>query len=153
MLECDHHILGSVSVSALIVATIALLLLGAADAAFLDQSWWWLDSPARFSAKFKLLLPWHALVHVDSLLPLDLQRETYPSSHNRRHIARDCLDPGKSARLRPWLAIPAGFISASFATGSFLPDGIALRCLGHRLVRPLYVAGDSSDHHIGWSHD
>jgi PAP2 superfamily len=120
VLDYDHHILGTVSVSALIIATIALLLLGAARRCLPGSIMVVVGfASAILGAEvLKHLLPWHALVPVDSLLPLDLQRETYPSGHATAGtslvIALILVSP---ARLRPWLAIPAGFISASFATG------------------------------------
>ena len=51
-------------------------------------------------------------------LAIDLQRETYPSGHTTIGTSLAiALILVSSARSRPWLAVLAGFMSASFATG------------------------------------
>jgi PAP2 superfamily len=63
-------------------------------------------------------LPWRALVPDDSLLERDLRIETYPSGHatigTSFALSLLLLSP---SRLRPWLAVAAGGMSATFATG------------------------------------
>jgi hypothetical protein len=66
----------------------------------------------------KRRLPWDALVPHDTQLPLDLQRQTYPSGHTTIGTSLAiALIFISSTRWRPWLSVIAGFLSASFATG------------------------------------
>lgn len=120
VLDYDHHILGAVSIPTLAGATIAILLVGAvrrclpvaviAAAGFVG---------AIVGAELlKHILPWHPLVPEDALLALDLQRDTYPSGHTTIGTSLAiALVLVSSAHWRPWLAMLAGFMSASFATG------------------------------------
>jgi membrane-associated phospholipid phosphatase len=70
------------------------------------------------SEAFKHHLPWRALVQDDNLLEKNLRAETYPSGHatigTSLALSLLLLSP---ARWRPWLAVAAGCISATFATG------------------------------------
>jgi membrane-associated phospholipid phosphatase len=67
---------------------------------------------------FKHSLPWRALVPDDSLLERDLRGESYPSGHatigTSLALSLLLLSP---SRWRPWLAVAAGCMSATFATG------------------------------------
>jgi len=63
-------------------------------------------------------LPWRALVPDDSLLERRIQTGTYPSGHATigTSLALSLLLVS-SSRWRPWLAVAAGCMSATFATG------------------------------------
>ncbi len=63
-------------------------------------------------------LPWRALVPDDSLLERSFQHDTYPSGHATfaTSLALSFLLVS-SSRWRPWLAIAAGCMSSTFATG------------------------------------
>jgi len=63
-------------------------------------------------------LPWRALVPDDSLLERSFQHDTYPSGHATiaTSLALSLLLVS-SSRWRPWLAIAAGCMSSTFATG------------------------------------
>jgi membrane-associated phospholipid phosphatase len=62
-------------------------------------------------------LPWRALVHDDSFLERNLRNETYPSGHatigTSLALSLILISP---SRWRPWLAVAAGWMSATFAT-------------------------------------
>jgi hypothetical protein len=63
-------------------------------------------------------LPWRALVPNDGLLDRGLQTCTYPSGHATVGTAFALsLLLVSSSRWRPWLAVAAGCMSATFATG------------------------------------
>jgi hypothetical protein len=63
-------------------------------------------------------LPWRALVPNDGLLEKRFQTDTYPSGHATigTSLALSLLLVS-SSRWRPWLAVAAGCMSATFATG------------------------------------
>jgi hypothetical protein len=62
-------------------------------------------------------LPWRALVPNDGLLERRLQAETYPSGHATIGTSLALsLILVSSSRWRPWLAVAAGCMSATFAT-------------------------------------
>jgi hypothetical protein len=67
---------------------------------------------------FKHTLPWRALVPDDRLLEKYLQMESYPSGHATvgTSLALSLILVSPSC-WRPWLAVAAGFMSATFATG------------------------------------
>ena len=63
-------------------------------------------------------LPWRALVADDRLLSVGFQKGTYPSGHATVGTSLAlCLVLVSSARWRPWLAVAAGCMSSTFATG------------------------------------
>ena len=120
VIEYDDFILHSVSVLSVGFALAFILIVGA-----LRRCW---VASAIVAAGFgcavvgaeilKRTLPWHALVSNDIQLPLDLQRPTYPSGHTTigtsLAIALILVGP---VRWRVWIAVFAGIVSASFATG------------------------------------
>ena len=63
-------------------------------------------------------LSWHALVPSDGMLEKRFQADTYPSGHATigTSLALSLLLVS-SSRWRPWLAVAAGCITATFATG------------------------------------
>ena len=62
-------------------------------------------------------LPWHPLVPNDGLLERGLQAESYPSGHATIGTSLALsLILVSSSRWRPWLAVAAGCLSATFAT-------------------------------------
>jgi PAP2 superfamily len=63
-------------------------------------------------------LPWRALVAEDGLLDKGFQHDTYPSGHATigTSLAMSLVLVA-SSRWRPWLAVAAGCMSATFATG------------------------------------
>ena len=120
LFSTDYHVLGTVTIPSLALALAAILIVGAIRRC--------VPGAAIIAAGFgcavvggellKHLLPWHALVPGDSSLVADLQRETYPSGHTTIGTSLAlALVLVSSASWRPWLAILAGFMSASFATG------------------------------------
>jgi PAP2 superfamily len=120
VVQYDNHILGTVSISSLALAIAAILIVGAIRRCLPGA----VIVVAGFGCAvvgaelLKHLLPWHALVPGDSSLVADLQRETYPSGHTTVGTSLAiALVLVSSAGWRPWLAILAGFMSASFATG------------------------------------
>jgi hypothetical protein len=120
VVEFDHHILGVVGIPSLALAILVILIVGALrrcmrTALLLATGFACAVAGAEL---LKHILPWHSLVAGDSFLAGDLQRETYPSGHTTIGTSVGlALVLVSSARWRPWLAILAGFISASFATG------------------------------------
>ncbi|HEY5778088.1 MAG TPA: phosphatase PAP2 family protein [Terrimicrobiaceae bacterium] len=120
VIEYDNHILGAVSIATLALAVAIILLIGAIRRCLLGA----LIVAAGFTCAvvgaelLKRTLPWHALVPTDAHLTIDLQRETYPSGHTTIGTSLAiALILVISARWRPWVAVVAGFVSASFATG------------------------------------
>ena len=119
LIDYDHLMLNAVSVSTLLVAVILILMVGAfrrclTAAAIIAVGF----ACAAVGGEFlKHLLPWHSLVPDDTQLPLNLQRPTYPSGHTTigtsLAIASILVS---STRWRPWMAVVAGLLSASFAT-------------------------------------
>jgi membrane-associated phospholipid phosphatase len=67
---------------------------------------------------FKHSLPWRALVPDDRLLQRELRMESYPSGHATvgTSLALSLILVSPS-RWRPWLAVAAGCMTATFATG------------------------------------
>ncbi len=116
----DHHILAAVTIPSLTLTIAAILIVGGIrrclpGAVIITAGLGCAVVGAEF---LKHLLPWHALVPGDSSLVADLQRETYPSGHTTIGTSvAIALVLVSSASWRPWLAILAGFMSASFATG------------------------------------
>ena len=120
LIEYDHVLLNAVSIRTFVVAIILILVVGALRHC--------LTAAAMIAVGFactvaggellKRGLPWHALVLNDIQLPLDLQRHTYPSGHTTigtsLAIALVLVSP---TRWRLWMAVVAGLLSASFATG------------------------------------
>ncbi|HEY5741307.1 MAG TPA: phosphatase PAP2 family protein [Terrimicrobiaceae bacterium] len=115
----DHSILGAVNSVTLALAGLSILIIGVIRrtplAAIITVIGF---ACAVSSAEFlKHILPWHALVPGDTKLEIQFQRETYPSGHTTIGTSfAIALIFISSARWRPWLAVLAGFMSASFAT-------------------------------------
>jgi PAP2 superfamily len=120
LIEYDHVLLNAVSVSTLVVAIILILVVGAlrhclAAAAIIAVGF---ACAVAGGELLKHRLPWHALVLYDIQLPLDLQRHTYPSGHTTIGTSLAiALVLVSSTRWRLWMAVVAGLLSASFATG------------------------------------
>jgi PAP2 superfamily len=120
LIEYDHVLLNAVSVRTLVVAIILILVVGALRHC-LTAAAMIADGFACTVVGGELLkhgLPWHVLVFNDIQLPLDLQRHTYPSGHTTigtsLAIAVVLVSP---TRWRLLMAVVAGLLSASFATG------------------------------------
>ncbi|HEU4679724.1 MAG TPA: phosphatase PAP2 family protein, partial [Terrimicrobiaceae bacterium] len=120
VVEYDRRILGAVSLPSLALAIVAILLVGmirrCLPGAIIVATGF---ACAVVGADLlKEALPWHALVPQDSYLADNLHRNTYPSGHTSigTSVALAFLLVS-AARWRPWLAVLAGFVSASFATG------------------------------------
>lgn len=120
VVDYDHQILGAVSIPSLALAIVAILLIGAIRRC--------LPGAIILAAGFvcavvgaellKHVLPWHTLVPEDSYLHPNLRHDTYPSGHTTVGTSLAlALLLMSSAGWRPWLAVLAGFMSASFATG------------------------------------
>jgi PAP2 superfamily protein len=120
LIDYDHLMLNTISVSTLVLAIVFILAAGAFRRCF--------TAGAIVAVGFicavaggellKHTLPWHALVPSDTRLPLDLQRHTYPSGHTTFGTSLAiALILVSSTRWRPWIAAIAGLLSASFATG------------------------------------
>jgi hypothetical protein len=120
LIDYDHLMLNAVSVSTLLVAIVLILVVGAfrhclTAAAIISVGF---ACAAAGGELLKHTLPWHALLPDDTQLPLDLQRPTYPSGHTTIGTSLAiALILVSSARWRPWMAVVAGLLSASFATG------------------------------------
>ena len=120
IIDYDHCILGAVRFATVALAALVILFIGVTRRTPLVA----IIAAAGFAcavAGAELLkhgLPWHALVPSDAHLATQFQRGTYPSGHTTvgTSLAMALLLVS-SARWRPWLAVPAGFMSASFATG------------------------------------
>jgi PAP2 superfamily len=120
LIEYDHLILSAVSVTTLVVAIVLILVVGAlrrclTAAAIIAVGF---AGAVAGGELLKHRLPRHALVPNDTQLPLDLQRQTYPSGHTTIGTSLAiALILISSTRWRPWMSVMAGFLSASFATG------------------------------------
>jgi membrane-associated phospholipid phosphatase len=119
MIEYDDGILGAVSKATLILAGLAIFVIGlirrSLAVAILAVVGY--GSAVVGAEVFKHTLPWHPLVPADASLPGMLHRETYPSGHTTIGVSiAVAFVLVSSARWRPWLAMLAGFVSASFAT-------------------------------------
>jgi hypothetical protein len=120
VVQYDHHILGAVTIPSLALAIATILIIGAIRRCLLGAVIVAVGfGCALVGAEFlKHLLPWPTLVPGDSSLVADLRRETYPSGHTTIGTSLAiALVLVSSAGWRPWLAILAGFMSGSFATG------------------------------------
>ena len=120
LVDYDHLMLNAVSVSTLLVAIVLILVVGACRhcltaAAIIAVGF---ACAATGGELLKHALPWHALMPDDTQLPVDLQGPTYPSGHTTIGTSLAiALILVSSARWRPWMAVGAGLLSASFATG------------------------------------
>jgi PAP2 superfamily len=120
LIEYEHLLLNAVSVSAVVAAIVFLLAAGAfrrclTVGAIIAVGFAGAVAGAEL---FKHMLPWHPLAPNHTELPLGLQRQTYPSGHTTVGTSLSiALILVSSARWRPWIAVIAGFLSASFATG------------------------------------
>lgn len=120
LIEYDRVILSAVSVGTLVVAIALILVVGAlrrclTAAAIIAVGF---AGAVAGGELLKRRLPWDALVPHDTQLPLDLQRQTYPSGHTTIGTSLAiALILISSTRWRPWMSVMAGFLSASFATG------------------------------------
>jgi membrane-associated phospholipid phosphatase len=120
VVDYDYQILGAVSIPSLGLAIVVILLIGAIRRCLLGA----IILAAGFvcavvgAELLKHVLPWHALVPEDSYLHPNLRHDTYPSGHTTVGTSLAlALLLVSSAGWRPWLAVLAGFMSASFATG------------------------------------
>jgi hypothetical protein len=116
----DYKLLAHVSKAGLLCAAILMLIIGVARrctlVGFIAAAGF---GSAVLGAEFlKRVLPWHALVAADSMLPKGFRTGTYPSGHATigTSLALGLLLVS-SARWRPWLAVAAGCFSATFSTG------------------------------------
>ena len=111
LIEYDHALLNAVSVSTLVVAMILILVVGALRHC--------LTAAAIIAVGFACAVAGGELLKPrDSRLPLDLQRHTYPSGHTTIGTSLAiALVLVSSTRWRLWMAMVAGLLSASFATG------------------------------------
>ena len=116
----DYHLLAHVSKAGLLCAAILMLIIGAVRRCTLVGAIAAVGfGSAVLGAEFlKKMLPWHALVADDSLLPKGFRTGTYPSGHATigTSLALGLLMVS-SSRWRPWLAVAAGCFSATFSTG------------------------------------
>jgi hypothetical protein len=120
IIDYDRQILGAVSMATVALAALVILFIGVTRStplvAIIAATGF---ACAVVGAEFlKHSLPWHALVPSDANLAIQFQRGTYPSAHTTIGTSLViALLLVSSARWRPWLAVLAGFMSASFATG------------------------------------
>jgi undecaprenyl-diphosphatase len=120
LIEYDHLILSAISVITLVVAIVLILVVGAlcrclTAAAIIAVGF---AGAVGGGELLKHRLPRRALVPNDTQLPLDLQRQTYPSGHTTIGTSLAiALILISSTRWRPWMSVMAGLFSASFATG------------------------------------
>jgi membrane-associated phospholipid phosphatase len=120
VVNLDSRLLDHVTKAMLLVAAVILLVIAAARRCTLVG----VIAVVGFGCAvigaevFKHSLPWRALVPDDSLLERDLRMESYPSGHATigTSLALSLLLVSPS-RWRPWLAVAAGCMSATFATG------------------------------------
>lgn len=120
VINLDSRLLDHVTKATLLVAAAILLVIAAARRCTLVG----VITVVGFGCAvigaevFKYSLPWRALVPDDGLLERDLRMETYPSGHatigTSLALSLLLLSP---SRWRPWLAVGAGCMSATFATG------------------------------------
>lgn len=119
----DVGILDLVSKAALLLAAAVLLVIAAVRRCALVG----LLAVTAFGSAvvgaeiLKGVLPWRALVPDDVSLESGLQTDTYPSGHATvgTSLALSLLLVS-SSRWRPWLAVAAGCVSATFAIGVLL---------------------------------
>jgi len=120
VVSMDFRLLDHVSKATLLVAAVILLVIAAVRRCPLVG----VIAVVGFAGAvigaevFKHSLPWRALVPDDSLLEGYLRVESYPSGHatigTSLALSLLLLSP---SRWRPWLAVAAGCMSATFATG------------------------------------
>jgi hypothetical protein len=116
----DSHILDLVTKVTLLLASVIVLVIAAVRRCALVG----VIAVAGFGCAvvgaevLKHKLPWRALVPSDGLLGKGFQTGTYPSGHGTAGVSLALsLLLVSSSRWRPWLAVAAGCISATFATG------------------------------------
>lgn len=120
VVNLDSHILDAVTRAELLLAAIVLLVI----AAVRRCTFVGIIAVAGFGCAvlgaeiLKHNLPWHALVPDDAMLNRRFQIDTYPSGHATAGTSFALsLLLVSSSRWRPWLAVAAGCLSATFATG------------------------------------
>jgi hypothetical protein len=119
VIRLDADVLDLVSKAALLLAAIVLLAIAAVRrCTFVGVITVVGFAVAVIGAEvLKHKLPWRALVPNDALLDGRFQFETYPSGHATIGTALGLsLILISSSRWRPWLAVVAGCMSATFAT-------------------------------------
>jgi membrane-associated phospholipid phosphatase len=120
VVSLDYRLLDHVTKATLLVAALILLIIAAVRRCTLVG----VIAVVAFGCAvigaefFKHTLPWRALVPDDRLLEKFLKRESYPSGHASvgTSLALSLILVSPSY-WRPWLAVAAGFMSATFATG------------------------------------
>jgi membrane-associated phospholipid phosphatase len=116
----DYRLLDHVTKATLLVAAVILLIIAAARRCTLVGviAVIGFGSAVIGAEIFKRTLPWRALVPDDRLLGSYLRMESYPSGHATvgTSLALSLILVSPS-RWRPWLAVAAGCMSATFATG------------------------------------
>jgi PAP2 superfamily len=120
VIRLDSDMLDLVTKAALLLAAVVLLVIAAVRRCTLVGVIAVVGfGCAVFGAEIlkQKLLPWRALVPNDGLLETRLQTGTYPSGHATigTSLALGFLLIS-SSRWRPWLAVAAGCVSATFAT-------------------------------------
>jgi hypothetical protein len=126
VIRLDSHLLDVVSKAALLLSAIVLLVI----AALRRCTFVGVITVAGFGcavvgAEFlKHKLPWRALVPNDGFLDTSFQTGTYPSGHATigTSLALSLILVA-SSRWRPWLAVAAGCMSATFATAVLFAGG------------------------------
>jgi hypothetical protein len=118
--KLDYRLLDHVTKATLLLAAVTLLVIAAARRCTLVG----VIAVVGFGCAvigaeiFKSTLPWRALVPDDRLLGRNLRMESYPSGHatvgTSLALSLILLSP---SGWRPWLAVAAGCMSATFATG------------------------------------
>jgi hypothetical protein len=120
VVNLDSRLLDHVTKATLLVAAVILLVIGAARRCTLVGviAVVGFGSAVIGAELFKHSLPWRALVPDDGFLERDLRMESYPSGHATIGISLALsLLLVSPSRWRPWLAVAAGCMSATFATG------------------------------------
>jgi hypothetical protein len=125
VINLDSHILDFVTKAGLLLAAIVLLVIAAVRRCIFVG----IIAVAGFGCAvlgaevLKHNLPWQALVPDDAMLKRRFQTDTYPSGHATvgTSLALGLLLVS-SSRWRPWLAVAAGCLSATFATGVLFAD-------------------------------
>jgi hypothetical protein len=120
VVNLDYRLLDHVTEATLLAAAVILLVIAAARRCALVG----IIAVVGFGGAvigaefFKHSLPWRALVPDDRLLERYLRMESYPSGHATvgTSLALSLILVSPSC-WRPWLAVAAGFMSATFATG------------------------------------
>jgi hypothetical protein len=120
VVNLDYRLLYHVTKATLLVAAVILLVIATARRCTLVG----VIAVVGFGCAvigaevFKHSLPWRALVPDDRLLRRDLRMESYPSGHATvgTSLALSLILVSPS-RWRPWLAVAAGCMTATFATG------------------------------------